>query len=413
MGWVTKRQKTAPPLTHAQGLRVLHVTGVYAPAWGFGGPIESLDQLCRHLARTGCAVRVLTTDSAGRGRNLKNILLERETELEPGLSVHYCHRRAGVQIAPAMPRQLPTYIRWADIVHVTGVYGFPTPLALLGCKLARKPVVISPRGALQRWPGRRRAAIKSAWERMCRWLAPQTLSLHVTSEEEARESVGRLGERLTFLIENGVTVPRLMPEPLPRQGEELRLLYLGRLDRKKGIENLLAACKLLFDSGMRLKLAVAGTGDRRYEQSLWRRIDEFKLGQAVSLLGEVRDGAKEEVFRAADVLVMPSFTENFGVVVAEALARCVPVIASKGTPWRAVEQHGCGLYVDNSPESLARSIQRISTMPLHQMGEKGRRWMITNFSWPEIALRMFRAYRSLLKTNGSDTGGPALESHSC
>jgi glycosyltransferase involved in cell wall biosynthesis len=336
--------------------------------------------------------------------------LGHEVEIESGLTVLYCRRTAGISISPMLLWMLSAYVGWADIVHLTSVYSFATLPTLLTARTLQKPLVLSPRGSLQLWPGRRRAVIKLAWDWMCRGLAPANFALHVTSEAEARESARRLGERQIFLVENGIAVPQTLPEPIPCPGNSLRLLYLGRLDPKKGIENLLAALKLLLDSGLRVSLTVAGAGETRYEHSLRYRIGELKLTEAVSLLGDVRDTAKEDAFRAADVLVMPSFTENFGIVVAEALARCVPVIVSKGTPWSAVEQHGCGLYVDNSPESLARSIQQISTMPLHEMGERGRRWMITHFSWPEIAQRMLRVYGMLLEGNGSTAGDLAFGS---
>jgi glycosyltransferase involved in cell wall biosynthesis len=116
------------------------------------------------------------------------------------------------------------------------------------------------------------------------------------------------------------------------------------------------------------------------------------------LQGWADDGQKRKLFEETDVLVMPSNTENFGMVVAEALAHRVPVIVSRGTPWRRVEETGCGLWVSNDPHSLADAIVRMSRMPLGEMGERGRRWMMQEFAWPTVANRMVNAYRSLLET---------------
>ena len=98
-------------------------------------------------------------------------------------------------------------------------------------------------------------------------------------------------------------------------------------------------------------------------------------------------------------MIAPSYTENFGLVVAEALGHAVPVIVSRGTPWRRVEEIGCGLWVENDPESLAAAIQRISGMPLREMGLKGREWMQREFDWDSVASRMINVYRSLAPAN--------------
>src|SRR5262249_10922099 len=100
--------------------------------------------------------------------------------------------------------------------------------------------------------------------------------------------------------------------------------------------------------------------------------------------------------------VVPSFTENFCNVIAESLARGVPVIASKGTPWQRVNEIGCGLWVDNDPESLAGAIQRARWMQLSEMGERGREWMQRDFSWPGVAEQMHRQYQTLLMVAGTN-----------
>jgi glycosyltransferase involved in cell wall biosynthesis len=94
--------------------------------------------------------------------------------------------------------------------------------------------------------------------------------------------------------------------------------------------------------------------------------------------------------------VVPSFTENFAIVVAEALAHGAAVIASTGTPWKEIERVGCGLWVANDPESLADTISKIDSMPIAEMGERGRRWMAADFSWEKCASDMIALYRNIL-----------------
>jgi len=118
------------------------------------------------------------------------------------------------------------------------------------------------------------------------------------------------------------------------------------------------------------------------------------------MLGDIRGEQKQQMFEQTDVVVVPSFTENFAIVVAEALAHGAAVIASTGTPWKEVERVGCGLWVHNDPASLADAIAKINLMPVAEMGERGRRWMAADFSWDKCASEMVALYKSMLARNG-------------
>jgi glycosyltransferase involved in cell wall biosynthesis len=182
---------------------------------------------------------------------------------------------------------------------------------------------------------------------------------------------------------------------------------LGRLDPKKGLENLLEACRILNlqrAQGVAHRysdwsLVIAGTGTQDYTEALRTRIGELDLGQRVHMVGQVQDECKENLFAESDMLVVPSHTENFANVVVEALSRGVPVLASTGTPWKRLDDFGCGCWVENSPESLAATIFQMSTMNLHEMGECGRNWMNDQFAWPVITERMITLYRESLVPN--------------
>lgn len=375
-------------------MKILHIVPSFFPAHVYGGPIASVYQLCRYLARKGCDVRVLTTDANGPDKVL-DVHTAREVELADSLHVRYCHRLIRHSVSISLLRLLPSYIRWADLVHLTAVYSFPTIPTLLAAKFFGKPVVWSPRGAFQRWEGSTRTISKGIWERVCRILAPNRLILHFTSEEEAKESLRRFPAVEVAIIPNGVEIPDAL-SPGNSNGI-LRLLYLGRLHPIKGIENLLTACKLLNDGSVRTwALTLAGPGDQAYTQLLRSRIEEYELSDRVKMVGEVRGEKKKQIFENSDLTIVPSYTENFAMVVAESLAHGVPVIASRGTPWRRVEEIGCGLWVENDPESLAKTIEQISRMPLKEMGRRGREWMTKDFSWDERTKDILMVYFKLL-----------------
>lgn len=376
-------------------MKILHIVPSYYPAHVYGGPIESVHLLCRHLAKNGLDVRVLTTNTNGLDAVL-DVETSREIEFEAGLSIRYCRRVMRHSVSPSLLRWLPAYVRWADLIHLTAVYSFPTLPTLLASRLYGQPVVWSPRGALQRWRGSRRIGQKKLWESMCRLVAPRQLVLHTTSREEAAESLKCFPAVGTTVIPNGVAIPAEVSRGC-RNGE-LRLAFLGRLDPKKGVENLLAACGVLKrNQKTKYSLKIAGAGPASYTQALKSQIESLWLSSHVELLGEVSGEAKTHLFQTADIVIVPSHTENFGMVVAEALAHGVPVIASRGTPWNRLNEVGCGLWVDNSPNSLARAIEQMSQMPLSEMGQVGREWMQKDFSWDECAREMINLYTNLAK----------------
>ncbi len=377
-------------------MRVLHVVPFFHPAYVYGGPVPVIYELCRHLA-ADCDVRVVTTDANGPAR--LPVATDRDVRIG-GFTARYCKRVAATALAPSLAAHLLSAVAWADVVHLSMVYSFPTFPALAACRLLRKPLVWSPMGALVPWP--RRRTLKACWRRLCRALAPANLILHATSEDEAAGIGNCFPGVPVAVIPHGVEIPDGIAGRT-RTGT-LRLLFLGRLHPIKAVENLLEACARVRECS----LVIAGKGEPPYAALLESRIAELGLGGRVRLAGQVEGERKEALFRNADVLVMPSHSENFSMSVAEALARGVPVIASRGTPWRRLEEIGCGLWVDNAPASLASAIERIRRMDLEAMGLRGRAWIEGEFRWDLIAGRTLALYRSRIPARAAAAGSPAV-----
>ena len=378
----------------ARMLKILHVAPTFYPAAYWGGPIYSVLGLCDALAhRPGIQLKVLTTDSAGPDRDDR---LERHGNVvfPAGYSVYYARRRFGVSISSELLGKLRPMIRWADVVHITGVYSFPTIPTLFECRLFGKPVVWSPRGALQRWQESRRIGMKALWESICNvTMNRRRCVLHVTSADEARESLEKIRCDSAEVIANGVEIPPPAPARSWRPNGAMRLLYVGRLDPKKGIENLLEAMAILEPH---VVLDVCGTGPDDYVASLRRRAEKLQLLERVRFHGHIDAAAKSSALWSADVCVVPSHTENFAMVVAESLAHGVPVIASTGTPWEKIVEQGCGAWVSNEPASLAKAVHDLEKRDLASMGSHGREWMQRDFSWAAVAERMETLYRQRL-----------------
>jgi glycosyltransferase involved in cell wall biosynthesis len=402
--------RAAPPL------RVAYVIHSFDPAYFYGGPPQVARHLTAALARRGCDVRVLTTNA--NGPDVLDVETGRELEIEPGLRIRYCRRRTLASHSPSLTAaspellaRIPSYARWADVLHVNSVYDLPTIPSLIAAKALGKPVAWSLHGGLQRWEGRSRALLKAVWELTCRAAAPRRLCILVTSPEEEKEARKRFPGTRVASIPHGVVVPpAVVSEPRGNRAG-LRLLFLGRLDPIKGIENLLHACRLLGSDGeLDWSLTLAGTGESGYEASLRELAETLQVSRRVRFAGRVVGEDKARLLGESDLMVVPSHSENFGMVVAESLAHELPVVASTGTPWSDIETVGCGAWVENTAEALAGAIRRLSEADLRECGRRGRAWMLREFQWDGIADRMIALYRDLLPTVAPSPGGLPIES---
>ncbi|MCA9582780.1 MAG: glycosyltransferase, partial [Myxococcales bacterium] len=164
-------------------------------------------------------------------------------------------------------------------------------------------------------------------------------------------------------------------------------------------QNLIDACGgLALPGGRPWVLRIAGSGDGDYARTLQQRAEgTVPDAGRIEWLGSIDAEARTKLFADSDVLVLPSHMENFGMVVVEALAAGVPVIASDRTPWKSLEERDCGKWVPNGPESLRRAITALADAPLADMGARGRAFMEESFSWETVAGRFRELYASMLR----------------
>jgi glycosyltransferase involved in cell wall biosynthesis len=380
-------------------MKILHISPSYFPATYWGGPIFSVYGLNNALAlREDVSLTVLTTDAAGpliENRLNKNNL----AKLYQNQEVIITRRIAGASFSIELLRKLPLHLLRADIVHLTATYSFPTIPTLALCRIFNKPIVWSPRGAIQdayEWDGSRHKKLKRIWEWICNsMIDPEKMIVHATSEREQVATQKRLPRATVVVIPNAVDAPVSMPRRSWLPDGRLRLIYLGRISPKKGIENLLYAISSADDQT--ISLTIYGVGEAAYTAGLKELARHLGLlEKSVFFAGSVDGENKSAAFHAADVCIVPSHTENFCMVVAESLAHGVPVIASRGTPWDEIELKKCGLWVDNSPKSLAEAIICIRSMQLSKMGQRGRDWMMHKFSRGALANSMLMVYQLLI-----------------
>ena len=255
------------------------------------------------------------------------------------------------------------------------------------------------------------------WKKRLAWWLYQrrdlldAAALHATAESEASQ-FRKLGLKMPVIVSpNGVEIPERRGDLKPEKrkgldagdsGEESKsefrtALFLGRIHPKKGLPMLVEAWAKVRPSGWRMR--VAGPDEEGHMAEISAMIHEAGLDEVWSLEGEVSDEAKWKVFGEADLFILPTHSENFGISVAEALASGLPVITTTGAPWRGVVEHQCGWWVEPSVDDLARALQVATfnqSLSLKLMGERGREWVARDFSWKGIAQSMLKGYNNLI-----------------
>lgn len=286
----------------------------------------------------------------------------------------------------------------ADVVHNHGLWLMPNVEAGRAAARAGKPFVVSPRGMLA--PAAlafSRAKKQAFWRFLQEAVVRRAACLHATSEAEYEEIRAFGLDNLCAVIPNGVDFPGgPAARPVGHGGERIAL-SLGRVHPKKGLDRLIHAWAKVESEYPLWRLRIVGPSEDGHADQL--RALARSLGLARLLIeGPVYGEAKWTAHQAADLFVLSTLNENFGLTVAEALASGVPVIATKGAPWRGLASEGCGWWVEHGVESLAAAMANAMAMPretLHAMGLKGRVWMARDFSWDRVARDMADVYRWL------------------
>jgi glycosyltransferase involved in cell wall biosynthesis len=248
--------------------------------------------------------------------------------------------------------------------------------------------------ALAERPWRKRLAL-ALWLR--RDLASAAL-LHATSLREAEELAAmRLGPPIAVLP-SGVTVPT--DAALHADDTEERLcVFIGRLAPIKQLSLLLDAWARIRPAGWRL--VIVGPDERGHGAELAARATALGLEASVTFAGVADDAAKWAWYARADLAVLTSRNESFGLAVAEALAAGVPVVATAGVPWPSLRSEDCGWHVADADFSDALAAATAASAATRRaMGARGRALMMRDYAWPAIATRSASCYRWLL------SGGP-------
>jgi glycosyltransferase involved in cell wall biosynthesis len=299
--------------------------------------------------------------------------------------------------APMLAGRLRRTIHSFDVVHLHSMFLWPTWAAARIASHADKPYFLSPRGMLVADLIKRKSRwAKTAWIQLIerKTLASAT-GVHVTAELEESE-MRKLGLNLpkVYCVPNGVQWPkthRALSDSRFAQLSRPYALFLSRVNWKKGLDRLIRAWAMVPD----LHLVVAGNDEENYLPTLKALIQEIGVADRVLVVGPVTDADKWALFENAELFILPSYSENFGNVVAEAMAMSCPVIVTEQVGLaRIVRESGAGVVTAGEPEELAATICALmgKTSERKEMGRKGFRVAVDQLSWESVAARIESMY---------------------
>lgn len=389
------------PVNSFDDLSCLHVVPSLASITG--GPAVSVSTLCGALANQGLTVSICTADDesiAGKGVHPPSLVPV----------IKYNLGRCWIEQNVFRGELSPVLARAAKSQMILHSHGIWTPESYVADRIARRfqlPHFISCRGMLEPWAlSFRRTKKRIAMALYQRRVLETASVLHATSiaEEVAIRAIGLTNP--VAVIPNGVGIDvrsrascrEEVDSTWPHLTGKRILLFQSRLHQKKGLDELLSAWESLSPLFPDWLLVLAGHDEQQYARrhSLSGQVDSQKMRV---YLGHVPNALGHSLLGSASLVVLPSHSENFGNVVAEALAHSVPVLTTENTPWEGINEIGAGRCISadiSGLQTALRDLCSLSEAELGEMGRNGRAWMEREFSWNRVATEMNAVYRWIL-----------------
>jgi glycosyltransferase involved in cell wall biosynthesis len=364
----------------------------------YGGPAYSVARLAAALADAGARVGLWTADQS--------------VWRTPLLCVRSNFRRLIGRASEALAE-----FGSADVLHDNGIWlPHNHQLAVLAAQ-RHIPRIVSTRGMLEPWAFRHKRLKKwLSWQLYQRRDLQRAHLLHTTGFQEAKNL-----ERFALgvpvrMIPNGVDLPGIEAEnsAAARDAAQQTALFLGRIYPVKGLPMLIEAWAQIRPQNWRLQ--IAGPDEAGHRAEVERAVSVAGLRDTVSFVGPIEGEAKSSAYFNADLFILPSHSESFGMAVAEALAHGLPVLTTKGTPWSGLTVRGCGWCVDPTVEGIAQGLQEALTQDraaLRAMGAKGRAWVAADLTWDSVANRLLAAYDQLRACSRPPMDNLASRSAAC
>lgn len=392
-------------------MNILHVVPSMSPR--AGGPVHTVLGLTGHLAKRGNNVSIFTTNLDGVGRGCVGVMdvpLDRPVR-KNGVEIYYFPiQYARWAFSREFMRAIKSELKRMDITHIHSLYLFTTFITARYCHSYSVPYLLRPHGSLDISLRKEKSRILKA---VYQWMIERhnwnnASYIHYTAQEEMEQAHNPLRIKAPgVIVPVGLNIQEYSNLPhygrfrdkYPMIKENKVILFLSRINFIKGLDILVKAFGDIARMRSDVYLAIVGPDDEGYGQEVKKWLaEEGVLDRAVftgMLLGEDKLAA----FRDSDIFVLPSYTENFGIVVIEALACKLPVVISNRVNiWRELVGADAGVVVNCDPTELANALLELLDAPdrCQKLGENGRRLVEEKFTWEKVTDQMIKVYEDIL-----------------
>ena len=388
-------------------MKILHVIPSVSPV--HGGPSRAIVDIEQALAARGIEVTTVTTNDDGDVRTLP-VQCGKPVATPFATRWYFPRTTVPFKVSVGLGQWLRKNVKAFDVVHAHALFSFAPVAASFIARKAGVPYVLRPLGVLARYgmtqhhPMLKRVSLALIERR----LIESANAVHFTSLAEQGEAEALGLKCQSVLIPLGIDVGSAPKSVRVRTHEHgaFDLLFLSRIDPKKNIEGLLQALQLVRVKNLNVTLNIAGDGDAKYIAALQTLARDLAVDDRVNWLGYVEGGKKSEVLATASAFVLPSYSENFGIAVVEALAAGLPCVVSRGVALSdEVEKAGAGIVVGTTPEDIAAGLERLmgDRTGLSVKSTAARTLATSTFSIDAMGARLEALYRDILML---EQGGP-------
>ncbi|MEQ9485419.1 glycosyltransferase [Coleofasciculus sp. F4-SAH-05] len=389
-------------------MRVLHVIPSIAPVRG--GTSQAILEMVKSLRLHGVDAEIATTND--NGEYLLEVPLGKPIKYEE-VPIWFFSRfspNARSIREFAFSRQLTKWL-WQqipqhDLWHVHAVFSYPSTVAMAIARLRNIPYISIPHGLLCQWSLQQSASKKQIYLNLIeRANLHHSQALHFTSLQEQREASELNLKPPSFILSHGVSVPASIPNAHYQLRQRLNLpedepiiLFISRLHPKKGLEYLIPALGKLADQ--RFTFVLAGSGSSEYEAKIDALLIAAGIDKCTYRSGFATGEMKDLLLQGSDLFALTSHSENFGVVVLEALAVGLPVLLTPGVALASmVKQHQLGYVAELDVAAIASAIKHWLNhrQEAKAIGNRARQLILKQYTWDGIALNLIEVYTAIIK----------------
>ena len=354
-----------------------------------GGPSRSVPMLVKGLAELGVDITLMTIHSENMNIHALEGTTAKLKVLEPSFS----------------QKEIAQYLRdeKLHLIQIQSMWDLPYHKVMVEARKQGIPYIVTPRGMLEPWSlSQKKWKKKLAWWIYQRNDVQKAACVFTTAKMEANH-VSELGiTTFKSVIPNGIETDAY-PCKTSIDVVKKQVLFLSRVHVKKGIELLFEVWKLIHPDYADWQLLVIGNGEAEYIHSLENRVETLGLKDSVKILPPVFGDAKIKVYQESALFCLPSYSENFGMVIAEAMSCGTPVITTTNCPWNILNDTKTGWCIDLSVENIESTLREalaMSPVDLYEMGQKASKMIYDNFDYRCVTRNTLRLYEWLL--NGGE-----------